>query len=78
MGHGGAEHTAHRTGADADREAPEQVHLPKIANEDEAEEAGNDEKVADEHHAAGSVAIDKGSTERAAESEGEDAERDRE
>src|SRR6267143_1451567 len=61
-----AEHTTHRPGADADREAPEQVHLPQIAHENEPEEADDDEKVANEHHATRSVAIDERPAERTA------------
>lgn len=59
-------------------EAPEQVHLPDIADEDETHEADDDQEVSHQHHATRSVAVVQRPAERPAQSEGEDAERDRE
>ena len=76
MGHRCTENAADCPRADADGKTPQQIHLPEIAHEDEAEKATDDEKVADEHYEPRTEAVDERSAERAAQSEGEDAERD--
>ncbi len=74
----GTENATHRARADADRKAPQQIHLPQIAYEDEAEKTAHDQQVADEHDEPRSEPIDERSAEGTAQSEREDAERDRE
>lgn len=76
VGHGGAEDPADRTGADANGQPPEEVHLPDVLDEQEADEPRDDEQVPDEHDQPRPKATDERSAERPPKPEGEDAERD--
>ena len=76
--HGGAGHLAGDAGADADEDPPEQVELPEVAQREQEVETEGDHAEAAEERPARTDPVDERATDRAAEPEGDETDRDRE